>query len=181
MKLRLFAIMAVMAASALSLTAQKTSVDKFTKTVTTTSDVLRLGYITATIEDNLSAKDGASGLFFTYNISDPNFFMINANSHFYILFADGESVELTNVSFAVARKKSLFSAWSLSTRVQIPLEAVEKMAKVPITAVRAEVSENAISGRSIEYNIPEKQALKNQKAAERFVMYIDANPVESFL
>ncbi|WP_373774982.1 hypothetical protein, partial [Porphyromonas loveana] len=73
MKLRLFAIMAIMAASALSLTAQKTSVDKFTKTVTTTSDVLRLGYISATVEDRLSAKEGASGLFFTYNISDPNF------------------------------------------------------------------------------------------------------------
>ena len=123
MKLRLLAVMAIMATTSASLSAQKTDVDKFTKTVTTTSDVLRLGYITATIEDNLSAKEGTSGLFFTYNITDPNFFMINANSHFYLLFADGESVELTNVSFAVARKKSLFSAWRLSARVQIPLES----------------------------------------------------------
>ncbi|KGN85251.1 hypothetical protein [Porphyromonas gulae] len=181
MKLRLLAVMAIMAATSASLSAQKTDVDKFTKTVTTTSDVLRLGYITATIEDNLSAKEGTSGLFFTYNITDPNFFMINANSHFYLLFADGESVELTNVSFAVARKKSLFSAWRLSARVQIPLEVVEKMAKIPITAVRADVSDDAVNGRSIECNIPEKQAIKNQKAAERFVLYIDANPVESFL
>ena len=55
------------------------------------------------------------------------------------------------------------------------------MAKIPITAVRADVSDDAVNGRSIECNIPEKQAIKNQKAAERFVLYIDANLVESFL
>lgn len=171
MKLRLFAII-TMTFAALSISAQKTEVDKFTKAEVSTSELMKFGYLTAQLEARKEVGHNAPDISIKCTLSSIDAFYFFASSRIFFLFEDGNSEELTNKSYVVSRKSGLFSSWKATTDISIPIETARKMSTVPIRSVRIQIGLANMSYKNEDFDVPQKQSKKNVAVADRFLNHI---------